>query len=158
VIKIDYTDYMSIYTLNKQARFDYEILETLEAGIVLSGMEVKAVRNHLANLKGAFVTFHGDEAWLINLHISRYAHTSLLIPYEPTRSRKLLLKKKQIDYLRGKSQQQGLTIIPLSLYTKGRHIKVEIAVGKGKKKYDKRKTVRDREIKRTVQRAIKEQR
>lgn len=147
---------MKPYADNKKARFDYEILETYEAGLVLSGNEVKSIRNGNVNLKGGFVTFHGNDAFIINVHISRYKYAGTTLNYDPERSRKLLLKKKEISYLRGKSQEKGLTIVPLTLYNKGRHIKVEIAVARGKKKYDKRESVKKREVDREVQRKMKD--
>lgn len=147
---------MKPYADNKKARFDYEILETYEAGLVLSGNEVKSIRNSNVNLKGGFVTFHGNDAFIINVHIPRYKYAGVLPNYDPERSRKLLLKKKEISYLRGKSQEKGLTIVPLTLYNKGRHIKVEIAVARGKKKYDKRESVKKREVDREVQRKMKD--
>ena len=124
--------------------------------MVLLGHEVKSIRTGHAGLKGAFVTFHGDEAYLTNAHISPYRHARVAAGYAPEHSRKLLLRKKQIDYLRGKAQEQGLTIIPLSIYTRGPRIKVEVAVARGKKKYDKRATIRKREQEREIQRKIKE--
>jgi SsrA-binding protein len=147
---------MPIYSTNKRASFDYTILKTYEAGLVLTGQEVKSVRAGHAKLAGAFVTFHGANALLTNAHIPKYSHTGTLPDYDPTHSRKLLLSKKEIDSLRGKSGEAGLTIIPLSLYTKGRYIKVEIGVAKGKKTYDKRETIKKREVKREMQRGIKE--
>jgi len=147
---------MPTYAKNKKARFDYEILETLEAGLVLTGQEVKSIRDGQAKLTGAFVTFHKGEPVLTNAHISKYKHAGPLDSYEPTHSRKLLLNKKEIDYLRGKSEEKGLTIVPLSLYTRGSHIKVEIGIGRGKKKYDKRRVIKERESKREDIRQIKE--
>lgn len=146
---------MAVYGENKKARFDYEILETLEAGLVLTGQEVKSIRNGHINLKGSFVTFHGDEALVINVHITKYRHASALPSYDPERSRKLLLKKKQINYLRGKTQELGLTIVPLSVYTSGSHIKMEIGIGKGKKKYDKRESIKKREVEREMRKKMK---
>jgi SsrA-binding protein len=147
---------MPIYAKNKKAKFDYDILDTLEAGLVLTGQEVKAIRNGQAKLTGAFVTFHKNKPVLTNAHISKYKHAGILSDYDPEQSRALLLKKKEIDYLRGKSQEKGLTIVPLSLYTRGSHIKVEIGIGKGKKRYDKRRTIKERESKREIARKLKE--
>lgn len=147
---------MPTYATNKKAKFDYEILDTIEAGLVLTGSEVKSIRTGHLSMKGSFVTFKGDEAMLTNVHIPKYKYSGKLLNYDPERSRKLLLKKKQIDYLRGKSQEKGLTIVPISVYTKGRHIKVEIAIGRGKKKYDKRESIKKREVKKEMARKIKE--
>ncbi len=147
---------MPTYSVNKKAKFDYEILETFEAGLVLNGIEVKSIRTGSASLKGAFVTFHGADAFITNFHIPKYKYSGSALNYEPERSRKLLLKAKEISYLRGKSQEKGLTIVPISLYTKGRRIKVEVAVCRGKKKYDKRETIKKRELKKELGRKIKE--
>jgi SsrA-binding protein len=147
---------MPTFATNKKARFDYEILDTLEAGLVLTGQEVKSIRTGHISLKGGFITFHKNEAMLTNVHIAKYKQAGTLADYEPGHSRKLLLKKKQIDYLRGKSEEKGLTIVPLSVYTRGPKIKVEIGIGKGKKKYDKRRSIKEREQKREVERKMKE--
>ena len=146
---------MPTYAVNKKAKFDYEILEKFEAGLVLNGIEVKSIRGGGANLKGAFVTFHQDNAFLINMHVPKYKYAGTAPEYEPERSRRLLLKRKEIRYLRGKSEERGLTIVPISLYTKGRRIKVEIAIGRGKKKHDKREVIKRREVKREMARKIK---
>jgi len=147
---------MPILAKNKQARFDYEILETFEAGLVLSGQEVKSIRQGQASLKGSHVTIDKNrEAFLINASVPAYKMAGKLTNYQPDRSRKLLLRKKEIDYLAGKLQQTGLTLAPLSLYTKGRNIKLEIALVKGKKKADKRKSIKEREEKRQIQRLLK---
>ena len=139
---------------NRRAGFDYEILETLEAGLVLTGPEVKAVRGKQMKLSGSFVTFHNGEAYLLNTHISKYKYSNVK-DYEPEKSRKILLNKKQIAYLTGKLQEKGLTIIPLSVYTKGRKIKVEIGIGRGKKQFDKKRVIKEREEKRDIKRALK---
>lgn len=146
---------MSAYATNKKARFDYDILDTIEAGLVLTGQEVKSVRAGQAKLAGGFITFHNDAAWLTNIHIPKYKHASALPDYRSDHSRKLLLRKKQIDYLRGKTQEKGLTIVPLSLYTKGPLIKVEIGLARGKKRYDKRLVLRERELKREMAKKMK---
>lgn len=140
---------MPTLSQNKKARFDYDILETLEAGLVLSGAETKAVKNGQVNLKGSFVTFHRGNALLTNAHISPYAFAKQ-IDYEPTKSRRLLLHKKQIHYLQGKSLEAGLTIVPLSVYTDKRRVKVEIAVAKGRKQYDKREAIKKRDEQREM--------
>lgn len=145
---------MSVYAKNKKARFDYEILETIEAGLVLTGPEVKSIRTGNIKLTGGFITTHNNEAYLTNAHISKYKYSNIK-NYDPERSRKLLLSTKEINYLRGKSQERGLTIVPLSVYTKGRHIKIEIGVARGKKKYDKRRVIKEREQKRETEREIK---
>lgn len=146
---------MPSYATNKKARFDYEILETLQAGLVLSGMEVKSIRNGHISLKGAFITFHNNDAYLTNAHISKYKYTGKAPDYDPEQSRKVLLKKKEINQLRGKMQEEGLTIVPLSIYNKGRRIKMEIAVCRGKKKYDKREAIKKRDARKEIARDLK---
>lgn len=146
---------MPTLSTNKKAKHEYQLLETLEAGIMLAGHEVKAVRNGQAKLLGAYVTFHNNEAFLTNAHISQYKQASQLTDYQPDKSRKLLLKTKEIAYLQAKSQEKGLTIVPISLYTKRARIKVEIAVARGKKAFDKRESVKKRELDRETRRALK---
>ena len=146
---------MPTYAANKKAHFEYEILEKKEAGLSLLGMEVKSVRAGQVKLTGAFVTFHHTKALLTNAHIGRYRFSSPSLAYDPLRSRTLLLRKKEIDYLRGRTQEDGLTIVPLSIYTKGRQIKLEIAVCRGKKKFDKRASIKKRELGRELSRGIK---
>lgn len=143
------------YAENKKTLFDYEILEKYEAGLVLTGQEVKSVRTGHLGLKGSFVTFHGNQAMLTNAHIAKYRYSGQVKNYDPERSRLLLLKRKEINYLRGKTQEKGLTIVPLSVYNKGSTIKVQIAVARGKKKYDKREAIKKRELDREVGRNLK---
>lgn len=145
-----------VYVENKKAKHRYEILERYEAGIKLKGHEVKSIRQGHASLKGSFVTFSKGEAFVSNMHISQYKYSRDIIEYDSERKRKLLLKSKEIDYLRGKSKQKGLTVVPLSLYNNGRLIKVEIALVKGKKKKDKRKELKKKDEQRRAQRAAKQ--
>lgn len=147
---------MTTHAVNRSARFDYEILETIEGGLVLSGPEVKSIRTGHVNLAGGYITFHANTAYLTNAHIAKYRHAGNIVDYNPERSRPLLLKKRQVAYLRGKTQEKGLTIVPLSLYTKGRYIKIEIGVARGKKKYDKRQVIKERELKREIGRKVRE--
>lgn len=140
---------------NKKALYDYEILEKFEAGIVLAGHEVKSIKTGHINLKGSYVTIKAGEVWLINAHISKYKMAGKLLDYEPTRPRKLLLHKKEIKRLTGKLSEKGLTLIPLSVYTKRNQIKVEFGIGKGKKKVDKRESIKKREINRELKRIAK---
>lgn len=144
--------------INKQARYDYEILETLEAGLVLKGHEVKAVKNGQLNLKGSYISIrHRPEIalYLINANISKYKKAGFMPDYDPLRPRKLLLHKKEIKSLIGKLQQKGLTLVPIKVYTKNSLIKLEFGIGKGKKKFDKRQTIKKREIDREIRRSIK---
>lgn len=140
---------------NKKAYFDYEILEKLEAGIVLSGQEAKSAKLGQVSLKGAYITAKDGEFWLINAHISPYKYAGKLEGYDPTRSRKLLLHKQQILRLQGKRQKEALTIVPLSMYTSKRRIKVEIGLVRGKHKYDKRESIKKRETDRQIRQALK---
>lgn len=144
---------MSALATNKRARFDYEILDTLEAGLVLTGQEVKSAKKGHMSLAGAFVTFHRDDAVLTNARISPYPQAGPLPAYDPTQSRRLLLRKKEISYLRGKSLEKGLTIVPLKVYTKNRFIKVEIAIARGRHTYDKREVIKKRELQREMRKA-----
>jgi len=140
---------------NKKALFDYEILEKIEAGLVLRGYETKSAKAGHINLKGSYVTFHGPNALLTNAHIGLYKPAGKMDDYDPTQSRRLLLKKKEIDYLRAKSQEKGLTIVPIRVYTKQRFIKVEVGVARGKKQYDKRETIKNRDLNKEVKRTLK---
>jgi SsrA-binding protein len=142
---------------NKKARFDYEILENLEAGLVLTGQEVKSAKQGQVSLKGSYVTIHENEAFLLNAHISKYKPAGPLPEYNPTHSRKLLLQKKEIDRLRGKIQEQGLTAMPLSMYISKSRVKVEIGLGRGKKKHQKKEAIKKRDTQREIQRTIKNQ-
>lgn len=145
---------MPVLATNKRAIFDYEILEIWEAGLVLTGAEVKSVRQGQMSLKGAYVTINQDELWLINAHISPYKKAGLRLNHEPTRRRKLLLKKAEIKSLLGQKQQSGLTIIPLKVYTKRHRIKVEIGLGRGRKKFDKRELIKKRDNERETRREL----
>ncbi len=145
---------MSTIVTNKKARFDYDILETLEAGLVLTGAEVKSIRNGNAKLDGSFVIVRGSQATVVIMHIGPYRYAPKE-SYVPDATRKILLTTKEIDYLRGKTDEDGLTIVPLSLYTKGARIKLEIGIAKGKKNYDKRRDIKDRENKRSLDRVRK---
>lgn len=147
---------MPTYAKNKKAYFEYEILETVEAGLKLTGNEVKAIRTNGIKLTGSFVGFHGDEAYLANLYIPKYTYSTVGPEFDPERNRTLLLKRKQIDYLRGKSLEKGLTIVPLSVYTKGNLIKAELGVARGKKRHDKRATIKKRDLDRETRRHLKQ--
>lgn len=140
---------------NKHALFNYTLLEEFEAGIILSGQEVKAAKLGQINLKGSYVSIEGEEAWLKNCHISRYKLAGPDSSYDPTRKRKLLLNKKEIQKLSFKVKNEGLTIVPTSIYTKGTLLKVKIALSRGKKKFDKRELIKKRETDRKISRMIK---
>lgn len=138
---------MSIITENKRAYFDYNILEKYEAGIELKGFEVKAIKSGRINLAGAYVIIRNNEAWLLNADIPPYQPKNTPADYDSKRSRRLLLKKSEISNLIGKTQEKGLTLVPLKVYTKGRQqrIKIEIGLAKSRKKYDKRELIKKRE-------------
>jgi SsrA-binding protein len=145
---------MKIVTQNRKAYHDYFIEETVEAGIVLVGTEVKSLRDGKANLKDSYATVKDTAIFLLNCHISPYSHGNIL-NHEPTRTRKLLLHKKEITRLHEKTAQKGYSLIPLKMYFKGAHVKVEIGLAKGKKKYDKRETIKKKEADREMARAIR---
>ena len=146
---------MAHYAENRKARFNYEILEKYEAGIELLGVEVKSVRGGQMSLEGAFVIIRGGEAYLINSNVPPYQVKNTPKDYDPERNRKLLLTKKEIAELAGNEKNKSLTIVPISVYNKNRKIKVEIALVKGKKKFDKRETLKKRDTDREIRRAIK---
>ena len=146
---------MSDLATNKKAFFDYEILEKFEAGLKLTGPEVKSIKNGHISLKGAYITFHNNKAWLTNAHITKYQPAGPMPDYDPTANREILLHKKELKYLQGKTMEKGLTIVPLSVYTKLRFIKVQIGVGRGKKLHDKRETIKKRDTEREMKRTLK---
>ena len=146
---------MAHYAENRKARFDYEILEKYEAGIELLGTEVKSVRGGQMSLEGAFVIVRGGEAFLINSNIPPYQVKNAPKDYDPLRNRKILLTKKEISDLAGSEKNKSLTIVPISVYNKGRKIKVESALVKGKKKFDKRETIKKRDTDREIRREYK---
>lgn len=146
---------MSTLAINKRAVFDYEILDKFEAGLMLSGAEVKSVKNGHLSLKGSFVTIHENELYLTNAHISPYPFANPKTAYDPVRSRKLLVRKAEIKSLIGKMHVKGLTLVPLRVYTKRRLVKLEFAVGRGKKAFDKRTDIAKRESKREIDRRLK---
>ena len=149
---------MKVLAFNRRARFDYKILEKFEAGLKLKGYEVKSIKTGHISIKGAFVVSHKDELYLTNATIPLYQHAGKVPSYDPTASRKLLLHKKEIKYLKGKSATEGLTLIPLSVYNKKGKIKVRFALAKGKKTVDKRQTIQKREDDIKMERAMKQQR
>jgi SsrA-binding protein len=145
---------MKIICQNRKAYHDYTIEETIEAGMQLLGTEVKSLRQGKANLKDSYVIIKDSEVFLLNCHISPYSHGNIM-NHDPLRTRKLLLQRKEIERLKGKTRQKGYTLIPLKLYFKGSFAKVEVGFAKGKRKYEKRDTIREREAKRIIERAIK---
>lgn len=145
---------MPTLAVNKKANFDYELLEKYEAGLVLSGQEVKSVRAGHASLKGSFIspraTNGKTEMYLLGCQIPAYKQAGPLPEYNSRQERKLLLKKNEIARLLGKKQEEGLTLVPLKIYTNHSFLKLEFAVGRGKKKYDKRESIKKRDIERNL--------
>jgi SsrA-binding protein len=147
---------MAVLAFNKRANYDYEILEKYEAGLVLLGHEVKSVKTGHISLKGSFVTIKNikgkklPELYLVNAHIPLYKYAGTVKDYDPYRSRKLLLKKNEIKHLIGKKQEQGLTLVPIKIYTKREFVKLEFGIGRGKKKYDKREAIKKRDVDRKI--------
>jgi len=149
-------DAEKVVATNRKAFHDYFIEERYEAGIILQGTEVKSLREGRVNLQDSYASVRGSEVFLHQCHISPYSHGNIM-NHEPTRVRKLLLHKIEINKLLGKTQQKGLTLIPLRIYfSKRGYAKVELGLAKGKKLYDRRETIKTREAGREVQRAIKE--
>ena len=145
---------MKVLSNNKKANFDYEVLEKFEAGLVLNGQEVKSIRNGNISLKGSYVVIRDGEMYLIGANIPPYQPKNALPDYDPERLRKLLLNKKEIDYLIGKTREKGLTLIPLKIYTKYAKIKLEFGIAKGKRKTDKRETIKKRDTHREIRREL----
>ena len=140
---------------NRKASFDYHLLDQFEAGLVLKGSEIKAIRAGQISIKEAYVRTDGHEAWLVNAHIAPYDHASR-DNHDPTRERKLLLHTKEIDKLWDEVKRKGLTIVPLRVYLKNGRAKLEIAVGRGKQQFDKRQSIKKRDTEREMQRALRE--
>lgn len=147
--------FMSTLAYNKRASFDYDFIENFEAGLELLGTEVKSLRAKNVSLKGAFVTIKDNQAWLTNATIPPWQMINAPAEYDPLRSRRLLLKKSELKTLIGSKQQQGLTLIPIRLYSKGPYIKLEIALARGKRKFDKKQAKKERDIERDVQRILR---
>lgn len=146
---------MGIVCKNSKAYHDYFIEDTVEAGMVLVGTEVKSLRAGRANLTDSYVLIKDDEVFLLNCHISPYSHGNIM-NHEPTRTRKLLMNRKEIERIRGKLVQKGYTLIPLKIYFKGPYAKVEVGLCKGKAQYEKRESIKEREAKREIDKALKE--
>lgn len=145
---------MKVVCQNRKAYHDYHIEETVEAGIALLGTEVKSLREGRANLKDSYVLIKEGEAFLLNCHISPYSHGNIL-NHDPLRTRKLLMHREEIEKLSGKAVTKGYTLIPLKIYFKDSLAKVEIGVAKGKRLFEKRETIKEREARREIERALK---
>lgn len=144
-------------TRNREAAFRYELLDTYEAGIALHGTEVKSLREGGSHMRDAYAVLRGGELWLVGAHIPPYTNASRF-NHPPDRDRKLLLHRREIDKLAGQVQTKGLTIVPTRLYFKGSHVKAEIAVARGKDRFDKRQTIKERDMTRDAQREMREAR
>jgi SsrA-binding protein len=142
---------------NKKARYDYEIIEVIEAGMVLLGTEVKSLRQGRANLKDSYARIREGELFLMQCHISPYTH-AYYDNHEPDRVRKLLVHKREIKRLQGKTEEKGLTLVPLKIYFKDGKAKIELALARGKRSYDKRETLKRKTEERELERAIKDHR
>lgn len=139
---------------NRKARYDYQIEDTFEAGMVLKGTEIKSIRAGKANIKDSYAIIKNGEIYLLNTHISPYKEGNIF-NHEETRTRKLLMHKKEIQKLENKLTMEGYTLVPLKIYFKGSHAKVEIALAKGKKNYDKRESIKERDIDREIHKRYK---
>lgn len=147
----------ALITDNRKAGHDYHLLETFEAGVVLTGTEVKAIREGRVNLRDSYCRFDQGEAYLLGMHVGQYSHDGYHV-HDATRARKLLLHREELNKLLGKTTEKGLTIVPTRMYFKGGRVKVAIALAKGKNTVDKRETIRRREAERETRAAIKSRR
>ena len=145
---------MKVLAANKRATFDYELLKRIEAGIVLTGHEAKSVRSGRVSISGAHAIIRGGEVFVVGLEIPSFQPENLPPGYDPGRTKKLLLGRAEIDSLSG-SLKDGLTLVPTVLYSKGGYLKLELGVGRGKKRYDKREVIRKREVDRDIRRKVK---
>ena len=148
---------MPVLVKNKKATFNYEVLEKYEAGVELTGQEVKSLRRGSGKLEGGHVVVRGGEAYLVGASIAPFQPKNTPKGYEPERSRRLLLTRKELKALIGVESTKGLTLVPISWYTKGRYIKLEFASVRGKKKADKRESIKERDTKRSIERIMKSQ-
>lgn len=145
---------MKVVAKNKKAYHDYSIEDTVEAGLVLLGTEVKSLRDGRADLRDSYVAIREGEAYMLNCHISPYSHGNIE-NHEPTRTRKLLLSRREIDRLSARAAQKGYSLVPLRLYFKGSYAKVEVGLARGKRLFEKRETIKEREARRDIERALK---
>ena len=146
---------MAVYVTNRSANFEYDILEKFEAGLALLGSEVKSLRSGKASISGAYATVKGNEAFLIGAEISPYQPKNTPKNYDPGRTRQLLLTREEIKELTGKIRKTGLTLVPIRIYSKGRTVKLELGLGRKKKKFDKREAIKRRETSREIERSLK---
>jgi len=145
---------MTVYATNRKAKFDYEILKLFDAGLELDGTEVKSVRLGKINLAGSFVSIRGGEAFLLGTEVSPYQPKNLPEGYDPKRPKRLLLSRGEIEDLSQAEGTKGLTIVPLSVYNKGRFLKLKVAIARGKKRFDKRQAIKKRDTERDLKRSL----
>ncbi len=150
----DKVDLMKIFSENKKGYFDYEVLEKFEAGMVLFGQEVKSIKTGHINLSGSYVALRGEEPFLVGVKVPPYQPNNAGADYNEERQRKLLLNKKEINYLIGKTKTKGFSLIPLKIYDNNGRIKLEFGLAKGKKKYDKKEKIKKRDVEREVNREL----
>lgn len=143
------------FSENRKARYEYETLETYEGGLALDGQEVKSIREGGAKIDGAYVIISRGEMWLTGANIRPYARASKLLDYDAARNRKILVHKKELAYLAGKTQEKGLTLVPFSLYASGRQIKLSFGLCRGKKTHDKRESLKTRAVDREIMRHLR---
>jgi SsrA-binding protein len=146
---------MATYANNRKALHNYSVEDTLEAGLVLAGHEVKSIRSGQVSLAGSYVSIRNGEAWLKNAYVGKYKHATGLEAHDENRDRKLLLNKAEINRLTGKLNEKGTTLVPLEIYTSKKRLKLKIGVAKGKKQFDKRETIKKKELKRSLDRAVR---
>jgi len=146
---------MNIYSENRKATFEYEVLEKYEAGLVLTGQEVKSIKGGHINLAGSFVTFREGHTLLVGSKVPPYQPKNAPTDYNPERERRVLLNQKEIEYLSGRAQEKGFSLIPLKVYEKNGRIKLEFGLARGKKKHDKKEKLKERDVKRQIQRELK---
>ncbi len=145
---------MKVVATNRRARHDYEVLETIEAGMALVGTEVKSLRAGHVQLKDSYARIEGGEVWLVGVHVAPYAQADGFGGHDPERPRKLLLHRPEIDRLTGRTQQQSLTLVPLSIYFRDGRAKVELALARGRKQHDRRQAIAERDALREAERAV----
>lgn len=140
---------------NRKARHEYETLESFEGGLVLTGQEVKSIREGGAKIDGAYIKVASGELWLLGAHIRPYSKAAKMTDYEADRTRKILVRKNELGYLAGKTQEKGLTLVPFALYPRGRQIKLSFGLCRGRKAHDKREKIKSRDLDRVVRRSLR---
>ncbi len=146
--------FMATFANNSKALFDYEIIERFTAGLELLGLEVKSIKDGKMNLRGAFIAIRGNEAYIVGAEIPAYQPKNAPQDYDTTRPRRLLITKDEVEKLKSVEQTKGLTIVPISVYNKGRFLKLDIGIARGKKKFDKRQTIKKRDVERDLKRTL----